>query len=82
MTLRIKQICKEKGVSLSDVAQKTGMAQANLSSLLRRNPTVSTLSKVADALDVDISELFEQKRNEIICPHCGQRFEIIEKEKK
>lgn len=36
------------------------MAQASLSKMLGGNPTIGTLEKIADALGVPVTELFEK----------------------
>lgn len=60
MDLRVKEVCKEKGVTLAEVASKIGVAQASLSKMLGGNPTIGTLEKIADALGVPVTELFEK----------------------
>ena len=60
MDLRVKEVCKEKGVTLAEVASKIGVAQASLSKMLGGNPTIGTLEKIADALGVLVTELFEK----------------------
>lgn len=59
MNSRIKEICKDQGITLSELAEKIGMKGANLSVSLseKGNPTYTTLMKIADALNVDIVEL-------------------------
>lgn len=48
-----------------------------VSKVINGSPNVSTLERVADALGVEVSELFAPSRNVIRCPHCGGviRFE-------
>jgi len=45
------------------------------------NPTLDTLYKLADALDVRVVELLEDiqhpEGHELLCPHCGLPLEII-----
>lgn len=57
--LRRLRIARE--LSLSELARATAMSKATLSSIenARANPTVTTLSAVADALRVSLAELFE-----------------------
>lgn len=60
MELRIKEILKEKGLSLKDVAERIGMDASNLNSSLKKgNPRLSTLTDVANAIGCDITELFK-----------------------
>lgn len=60
MKLRIKEIIKEKGTTMSEVAEKIGTKQAALSRAISDdgNPTLSLLTRTADALGVNITELF------------------------
>ncbi len=57
--LRIKEIAKEKGMTMADIARTIGITPINLSASLNGNPTLSRLTAVADILGVSVSELFE-----------------------
>lgn len=50
MNLRIEELCKQRGLRMSDLAAKMGVNQANLTSSLKGNPTVSRLEAVANVL--------------------------------
>lgn len=56
--LKIKEVIKNKGYSVTSLAEKIGMTQVSLSRIINGNPTVETLKKIATALDVDIRDLF------------------------
>ena len=58
--LRIKHLRKTKGVSQEKLSEKIGMSSKYLSSIERgkENPTFDTFIKLAKALNVEISELF------------------------
>ena len=58
MNLRIKEIAKSKGMQLKDVAAKMGIANESLTRAIRGNPQLDTLEKIANALDVNVTELF------------------------
>ena len=58
MKTRVLEICKERGISLSELAERIGVKQANLSQSLNGNPTLSTLQTVAEHLSVDVADLF------------------------
>lgn len=82
MKLRIKEICKEKGVTMSDVAHNIGLSQVGMSNIVtgKFNPTLDTLDKIATYLNVPISQLFVNDTMNIQCPHCKKSFSIkIEK---
>jgi len=59
--LRIKEIMSERGITGCVLAKAIGTTQANLSVLLsgKHSPSVSSLEKVAEALGVEVWELFE-----------------------
>lgn len=62
MNLKIKEICKEKGVTITSLAEKLNIKQESLSRAINGNPTVETLQKISSALGVSISELFEANK--------------------
>ena len=53
----LREICKRKGLRLSDVAERIGVGQSNLVTSLKGNPTISKLQDIANALQVSVSEL-------------------------
>lgn len=57
---QIQKLRESKGLSQQDLAAKCNFEKSNMSRLEtgRVNPTLSTLEKVAKALDVPIAELF------------------------
>ena len=73
MEFRIKEICKEKGILIKDLAQMLGITDVGLRQSLNGNPTIGTLEKIATALGVEVVELFRPSDgSKIICPHCGK----------
>lgn len=58
MNLRVKEICKEKGILFKDLAEKLGVTDVGLRKQVQGNPTIGTLEKIAEALGVDFIELF------------------------
>lgn len=59
--LIIKEIIEEKGLTSAKVADKMGITPAAFSLAISRNPSVKTLEKIANALGVEVSELFRPK---------------------
>lgn len=55
--LRIKEVLKEKGITLKDLAAMLGITNVALSRIVNGNTTIETLRKIAEALDVDVREL-------------------------
>ena len=60
MALRIKEIIKEKGMTVQTLADKMGINRVGLSNHINGNPSVAVLEKIAAALEVPIQELFEK----------------------
>lgn len=56
--MRIKEILKEKGITQTDLANRMGIAQSTLSVLLK-NPTHSTMQRIAYTLGVQITDLID-----------------------
>ena len=50
MEFRIKEICKEKGILIKDLAQMLGITDVGLRQSINGNPTIGTLEKIATAL--------------------------------
>lgn len=91
MDHRIKELIKEKGYTQQELADKLGISRVGLTQLVNGKPSYPTLEKIAEALEVEMWELFKSKseiveeiteetRNTIRCPKCGARFVLDEKE--
>lgn len=79
MDLRIKEVIKEKGMTITELADKMGINRVNLSNMVNGNPTVETLNKIALALNVPVTKLFEQPKKDslsLTCPHCGKDINL------
>lgn len=80
--LRVKEICKQKGMTLAQLAEKMGIQANSLSvALVRGTMNINTLERMADALEVEIPELFEVYSASSIgvtsvCPHCGEPIKV------
>lgn len=82
MEYRIKELCKEKGINLADLATKIGTSQASISRIItgNGNPTMDTMERISKALDVSISDLIKEDtdKNTLTCPKCGTKFKMEE----
>ena len=77
MYLRIKEVLKEKGFTAVWLASQIGITQPNMSNMVsgKTKPSLDTLEKIAAALNVPITELFEQPTTDTInCPYCGGKI--------
>lgn len=85
MKLRVTEITKQQGLTLKDLADKINVSRQSLANtLLKGNPTIETLSKIATALEVPIWQLLVSPEevqlpsnvHSIKCPHCGNEFPV------
>ena len=78
--MRIKEIIKEKGCTQAQFAEKLGISLSALNQQMTGKPSLSTLEKIAEALGVEIWELFispkEFPTQGLKCPHCGKPIKI------
>jgi transcriptional regulator with XRE-family HTH domain len=63
--MRIKELIKEKGLTVAEVASKMGIKAPTLSRTINGNPTVETLMNLARAIQVDVRELFSDPSKDL-----------------
>ena len=77
MKLRIIEICKQRALTQKQLAANVGLSPVGLSKAINGNPTKDTLERIANALEVSITELFEQPAtDEVSCPYCGNKIKV------
>lgn len=75
---RIKEILKERGITLNELAEKLGVSRQALSKQVQGKMLIETAEKIAAALDVPMWQLFADPMlvtndgSKLLCPHCGQ----------
>lgn len=57
MQLKVKELLKQRGMKMTELAAKVGVDQSNLSKSLDGNPTLSRLEDIAKVLGVPVREL-------------------------
>lgn len=80
MDFRIKEICKQKGLTLEELASEMGIARTNLTKMLNGNPTIGTLERISNILEVPIWKLFIENDFTALISHKGNemRFNDID----
>lgn len=77
MNLRIKEVIKAKGTTIQNIAEKIGINRVSLTNSINGNPTIETLQKIAGALGVKITDLFEDASGTIgVIRHNDKSYEI------
>ncbi len=83
MDHRIKELIKKKGYTQQELADKLGISRVGLTQLVNGKPSYPTLEKIAEALGVEMWELFAsredvmaQNKNTIPCPYCGKPIDV------
>lgn len=78
--LRIQQLCKEKGITLAELASMLKIHYQSLYDSINGNPTLKRLQDIAYHLGVNVKDLFadesESSKCSTTCPHCGKPIEI------
>ena len=79
--LRINEIIREKRLTVAKIAEKLGITRGTAQRQIHGNPSLDTLQRYAEALEVDITELFSSNKKEevetnTVCPHCGKQIKI------
>ena len=79
MSLRIKELLKEKGIAVKELALMIDLAAPNVSNLIneKSKPSIDVFERIASTLNVPISDLFEQPKTGVIhCPNCGAKLTL------
>jgi XRE family transcriptional regulator, master regulator for biofilm formation len=61
---RVQQLRKEKGMSLTELAERAGVAKSYISSLerdIQKNPSIQFLEKIAAVLKVPVERLIDDQ---------------------
>lgn len=88
VNLRIKEICKEQGITLEILANRLGIMRTSLAQAMSRNSFSTTrLGEIADALNVPVWQLFISPvdlagasvihSDGCVCPVCGAHLRLV-----
>lgn len=79
MVLKIKELCKEKGVSVTKLSEMVGITQPNMSNIAngKTSPSLDLVERIASSLGVEVAALFSSPKEGVItCPHCGKSITL------
>ncbi len=83
MLERLRDILKDRGLTLKAFSDISGISQPNLSNYINGNisPTLDTLDKIAKSLNLEIQDLFPQRdRVEIFAKVNDRSYRITEQD--
>lgn len=83
MVFRLREILKERHITLGQFSEVSGISQSNLSNYMsgKVSPTLDTLGRISDALGINITELFRKKEEVVLlAKYDGKLVEIGETE--
>ena len=61
--LKVKEILRDKGMTINDLANVMGINRVTLSNIINGNPTLETLQKIANSLGVKITNIYEYTKS-------------------
>lgn len=81
---RIKEVLKEQGITINELADKMGISRVTLSTQINGTANIVSYEKIATALNVPMWQLFvspeevQPKTDSLTlsCPHCGKNISI------
>lgn len=80
---RIKDLLKEKGITINELADKMGISRVTLSTQINGTANIASYEKIATALNVPIWQLFaspneaaKEQGTGLHCPNCGAKLEL------
>jgi transcriptional regulator with XRE-family HTH domain len=85
MNVDIENTMKAKGVGITELAKRMGVNRQTIYYYIKQgnNNPLSQLQKIAGAIGVPVTDLFEkpepepEQENVITCPACGAKLKVI-----
>lgn len=62
VAIRIDELCRQKGITINKLATISGITQSTLNNIVNgssHNPTVSTIKKLCDGLEITLVDFFD-----------------------
>lgn len=82
MVFRLREILKDKNMTIGQLSEISGISQSNLSNYMsgKISPTLDTLNRLAGALDIELVDLFKKKEDIVLMVRYND--ELVEINKK
>lgn len=78
--IKIEELMKKQGVGVTELAERLEVNRHTVYYYIKqgdKNP-ISQLSRIADAIGIDVRDFFEENNDTFTCPHCGKKIKIAE----
>lgn len=74
MIFRLREILKERQITIGQFAEMSGVSQSNLSNYMtgKVSPTLETLNRIANTLNIEITELFKKEEDIVLMARLGE----------
>lgn len=56
---RVQNLCREKGISQTELGKRIGISKSTMSDNLKSDMRLSTIQKIANALEIDLIDLLK-----------------------
>jgi len=56
---RVQKLCREKGISQTELGKRIGISKSTMSDNLKSDMRLSTIQKIANALEIDLIDLLK-----------------------
>ena len=81
---RIKEVLKEQGITINELADRMGISRVTLSTQINGTANVASYEKIANALNIPMWQIFaspeevqpKSDTTQITCPNCGKNINI------
>lgn len=74
---KVYKTLKIKGLDVDYLAKSMGISKQRIYTILSQNDIkFSTLQKIAEVLDISLSQLLNTEEHTTICPHCKKPIKI------
>lgn len=82
MVFRLREILKNRHITIGQFSEMSGISQSNLSNYMmgKVSPTLETLNKIANALNIEITELFKKEEDIVLLARIGESEVEISKD--
>lgn len=64
VALRLLALCREHGITPNKLSTISGITQSTINNIINtgsKNPTISTIKKICDGLDITLAEFFDDE---------------------